>query len=170
MGDRRTDRAAARWFTLAGEAAILLATTLLLAGGSWLLRAERLPLAADAARYEIELPAPLISLEQAFSRYDSGSHLFVDTREAATATPVRIGGSFAVRATTFADDLIEAADFIWREDALVLYGSGDLRAVSSVAARFLERGYENIEIMAGGIDGWRSAGYPVSGDDGGDHE
>jgi len=94
----------------------------------------------------------------------------VDTREAATATPVRIGGSFAVRATTFADDLIEAADFIWREDALVLYGSGDLRAVSSVAARFLERGYENIEIMAGGIDGWRSAGYPVSGDDGGDHE
>ncbi|MFH1843990.1 MAG: rhodanese-like domain-containing protein [bacterium] len=169
MGKSGTNYATARWFTVVREAVILLAAALVLAGGSWLLRAEPLPLAADASLYEIELAAPLISLEQAFSRYDSGSHLFVDTREPALITQVRIGGSFAIRASTFADDLIEAADFIWREDALVLYGNGDLRDVSSVAARFLERGYENIEIMAGGIEAWRQNGYPVSSDDvGGD--
>ncbi len=144
------------------EASFLLAMTCLLAIASWALRSDRLPLQASTAQYELDLPAPLLDLDQALRLYEAGTHLFVDIRPIDPATETRIPGAFAIRQDTFDDDLLAVSDFLYPEDPLVLYGNGNLQEVAAVAARFLERGYEQVFILSGGIDAWRLAGGPVT--------
>jgi rhodanese-related sulfurtransferase len=134
-----------------------------LALGSWLLRSPRLPLLAHKAAYERSLAAPLLTIEQSLRFYEEGTHLFVDTRPLAGDDETRIPGSLNITAPNFQDDLRAVADFIFPEDALVLYGTDNVAEVSNVAARFQERGYENLSIMMGGIEAWQQAGGPVTG-------
>jgi rhodanese-related sulfurtransferase len=152
------------------EAAILLAVALLVAVASWALRDPRLPLRADPLRYEEELTVPLVKIAEAFELYEEGLHIFVDTRPLELEAVPHIPGALSIRSATFADDLRKVADFIYPEDPLILYGEGDVSAVAAVANRFEERGYENIQILAGGIEAWRRAGKPISGGEEGDHD
>jgi len=151
------------------EAAFLLAATCLLAIASWSLRPDRLPLQASTEQYELDLPAPLLDLDQALRLYEAGSHLFVDIRSIDPTTEPRIPGAFAIRQDSFDDDLLAVSDFLYPEDPLILYGDNNLQEVAAVASRFLERGYEQVFILGGGIDAWRLAGGPVTrGHGGGD--
>ena len=144
------------------EAALLLAAALVAATTAWALRTPRLPLRADETAYLQEWAAPVISAGEAVALYAAGSHHFVDTRDPAPGA-ARVPGAFVIRPDSFADDLLAAADFIYPEDPIVLYGSGDAAPVSSVAARFQERGYAQVVIMLGDLAGWRAAGGPTSG-------
>ena len=48
---------------------------------------------------------------------------------------------------------------------LVLYGASEKSMDAAVAAEKLEReGFDNLFILDGGIDGWRTAGYPAEGE------
>ena len=144
------------------EAGLLLAVAVLLAVTTWAVRSEQLPLLASADVYELELSAPVMDLDRALRAYEAGSHLFVDIRQSAPSGSSYIPGAFTIRQDSFEDDLMAASDFIYPEETLVLYGTGDLQVVAAVASRFLDRGYENIFIMSGGIDAWRRAGGPVA--------
>jgi rhodanese-related sulfurtransferase len=131
----------------------------------WALRPDRLPILADPDVYALDLPVPLISLQEARALYEEGRHLFVDTRPGDPDRRAAIPGSFAIAAATFADDLAAVMDFIYPEDLLILYGEATPLPVATVAVRFLERGYTDVRILQGGLRAWRQAGGPLSGED-----
>jgi rhodanese-related sulfurtransferase len=160
MTSARTEDRPGRSAGLWREALILTGLILVAAVGSWLVRPDRLPLMADAAVYELDLPAPLISFDEARQAYDDGSHVFIDTRTDATLASA-VPGAFIVRAETFGPDLEAAMDFIYPEDPLILYGEDSPLPVGDVAARFLRRGYEQVWILEGGLAYWRSRGGPI---------
>lgn len=146
------------------ESLVLLGAALLLTVVSWLARPNRLPLTAASSYYDLELPAPVVDLDRAMRIYEEGSHLFIDIRPFELGDRPYIPGAFAIRQHSFDDDLLDAGEFIYPEDPMILYGNGNLQEVAAVASRFIERGYENILIMTGGIDAWQRAGGPVTQD------
>ncbi len=165
-----TDRAGqnAPLATRDGRAAVLrqawrLTLLSVLAGAAlWLARPDRLPLLADPDVYALDLPVPLISLQEARKAYDAGSHLFVDTRRGPAEGRLAIPGSFVIREASFADDLAAVMDFVYPEDSLILYGESIPLPVAAVAVRFLERGYRQLTVLQGGLAAWRAAGGPLS--------
>jgi len=142
------------------EAMLLLGATVVLTAGSWALREDGLPLRADPSFYELQLAAPLVTVEQALALYDAGDHLFVDVRPDDGGETVP--GAFAVREASFDDDLLHVFDFMTRDDPLIVFGDGALTAASNVAGRLLDRGWTDVTIMQGGIAAWRAAGGPLS--------
>jgi len=135
---------------------LLLLLSLVLSVAWWGLSKDRLPLRADATFYELELEAPLLSIDQALLLYDEGVHLFVDTRDDHGGES--IPGSLFIRAATFDDDLLENFDFMFPEDELILFGDGNLSRTSNIAGRLIGRGYLNVQILQGGLSAWLSAG------------
>jgi rhodanese-related sulfurtransferase len=158
---RASERRPARRASLLREAGALLCAATALAAVVWAARDDRIPLLPDARVYEQDLPAPVLTVDEALRSYEEGLAIFVDTREETGEETICVPGAFFVRESSFDDDLYAAREWIYPEDDLVLYGSGDLLRVGSVAARFLERGYENVRIMAGGLEAWRRAGGEV---------
>lgn len=148
------------WKTSAKEAGVLLLVAVLATGGWWARHSERLPLRADPAVYELELEAPLVPVDIARALYEEGAHLFVDTRPP-TAVET-IPGSLFVREDSFDDDLVANFDFMFPEDALILFGNGDLTRASNIAGRLKQRGFENVSILQGGLSAWKRAGGDTS--------
>ena len=144
------------------QALVLAAITLVLGVGSWLVRPDRLPLRADAEFYTLDLPAPLVAVATALPLHEDGSHVFVDTRPDADLDSA-VAGAFIVRAAHFDDDLAEAADFLYPEDPVIVYGEDSPVPVGDVAALLLARGFEDVRILQGGLEAWRAAGGPLEG-------
>lgn len=145
------------------EAVRLVLIILALGVATWVVRPDRLPLRANAEFYALDLPAPLVAVDEALKAFDEGTVVFVDTRPEAdldTAIP----GAFIVRATTFASDLDEVRDFIYPGDALILYGADAPVPVGDVAALFQARGHSDVRILQGGLEAWRRAGGPIEGE------
>ncbi|MFO7608534.1 MAG: rhodanese-like domain-containing protein [Candidatus Krumholzibacteriia bacterium] len=145
--------------TAVREAALLLGAALVLTILTWALRPDRLPLRADPAVYELDLAAPLVTPAAARALYDAGDHLFVDVRPGTPAATVP--GAFLVREDSFDDDLLRSFDFLTPADPLVVFGAGELAAASNVAGRLLDRGWQDVVIMSGGLAAWEAAGGPV---------
>ena len=148
--------------TVARQALLLLALSAALAAGRWAFVGERLPLKAHADEYELELAAPLIEVARARRSYDEGVHLFIDTREAGPQSKDTVPGAFVIRPGSFDDDLLALLDIIVPEDRLILFGDGSLALANNVAARLIQRGYPNVELLKGGLGAWRAAGGPLS--------
>jgi rhodanese-related sulfurtransferase len=144
------------WPTSFKEAGLILVLSMIATAAWWAFSAERLPLQADPAYYELELEAPLLTIDEALVFYDEGVHLFVDTRDDNEGTS--IPGALFIRAETFDDDLLENFDFMFPEDELILYGDGNLSRTSNIAARLKGRGYLNVHILQGGFSAWINAG------------
>lgn len=144
------------------EAGLLLLISLLVTGVSWFLRSDGLPLTADPAGYELELAAPLVRIDQALALYEEGEYLFVDARSFVEVEFQTIPGAFFIRQDTFDDDLLGYFDFMGPEDHFILFGDGNLLPISNIAARMMERGYENVFILKGGLEAWRAAGGEIS--------
>jgi rhodanese-related sulfurtransferase len=144
------------------EAGLLLLFCLAATAGSWALRPDGLSLRADPTVYQLELAAPLVSLDEALALFEEGDHLFIDTRSEDVAATGIIAGAFFIRESSFDDDLYELFDIMLPEDGLVLYGDGNLSAVSNLATLLLERGYTNLLILESGIAAWQAAGGDVS--------
>ncbi len=146
----------------ARQALLVLGVSVLVAAGRWAWPGPRLPLRADRADYEIELAAPLLDVDTARRFYDEGVHLFIDTREPGPGVVERVPGAFFIRPGSFDDDVRALLDVIVPEDRFILYGDGNLAPTSNVASRLIQRGYPNVELLKGGLTGWRAAGGPVS--------
>ncbi len=146
----------------ARQALVLLLLAVALAGARWAAWPPRLPLAADAADYELDLSAPLVEVAQAQRYFEEGAHLFIDTRDYGPAASEAVPGAFTLRPEAFDDDLLALLDIVGPQERLVLYGDGNLALANNVAARLKQRGYENVELLKGGLDAWRAGGGPVS--------
>ena len=144
------------------EAGLLLLVALLATGITWILRSDGLPLTADATGYELELAAPLVQVDQALVLFDEGEYLFVDARSSVELEFTTIPGAFLIRQDTFDDDLLGYFDFMGPDDHFILFGDGNLLPISNIAARMIERGYENVVILKGGLSAWRAAGGDIS--------
>ncbi len=148
------------WSVSLKEAGLLLLISILATAGWWASNSDRLPLRAEAAVYELELEAPLLTVAEALEFYEEGVHLFVDTRSETGGET--IPGALFIREATFDDDLLENFDFMFPEDALILFGGGDLSRTSNIAGRLKARGYENLHILQGGLSGWQHGGGDIS--------
>ncbi|MBA4378693.1 MAG: hypothetical protein C0395_08615 [Gemmatimonas sp.] len=145
------------------EASLLLALALTAAGLSWAVRTPRLPLRADLAVYELDLGFPLVPAAEAVALFLDNACVPVDTRAGAPAR--RIPGSFALGQETFDDDLREVFDFLSPADPLLVYGDGNLLVAAAVAGRLRERGFTDIRLLQGSLDGWEQAGGEIQTDD-----
>lgn len=154
--------AESKWSVSFREAGLLLLLALLTTGLSWMLRSDGLPLRADPMVYELELAAPLIATDEALAHYDEGEFFFVDTRPRTGGAFETIPGAFFIGETSFNDDLLEYFDFMTTADHFILFGDGDLSPVSNIAGRMMDRGYENLFILKGGLGAWSSAGGDIS--------
>ncbi len=162
MGERAMKRS---FFSrVMGETLLLATLTLVAVSLSWLLRTPRFPLVAEISDYEMDLDYPVLAASDCVNLYEAGTHLFIDTRDLADPATY-IPGAFSIGLNTFDEDLREVFDFIYPEDALLLYGDGRLQATAAVAARFEERGYKIEGIMRGGLESWRKAGGELSGEE-----
>lgn len=144
------------------EAAVLLIIALAGTAVSWALRSDRLPLRADPSFYKLELDAPLLDTAAARKLYDEGLTLFIDIRPITEGAVPTIPGALPVRADSFDDDLLAVFDFMQPGDPLVLFGDGNLVAVSNIAAKLKDRGYTDIHILRGGLKAWIKAGGPIT--------
>lgn len=144
------------------QAVALLLLSVVAAAALWLVRDDRLGLRADAAVYELEISVPVVDPQEALAIYDEGMRVFIDTRSDEEAGSGVIPGSFPIRAASFDDDLWEAGDFVYPEDPVLLYGGGNLGSVSLVADLLLERGFQDVLILRGGLAAWRDAGGEIS--------
>lgn len=154
------------WAVATRQAAGLLLVAVVLAVGVTAVRPDRLSLRAQKDVYELKLPAPVITATEARQLYDAGTDLFIDTRDGSQTETVP--GAFMICANTFDDDMAAAMDFVYPEDALILYDDGTMQIASAAASRFLERGYTNVKILEGGMPAWLAAGGPVHEDGGHD--
>jgi len=148
------------------QALVLVGIAVVAAVLLWVVRPDRLSLGADAEVYTLDLPAPLVGVTEACELYDDGTHYFVDTRAEGPGTGSVIPGSFVVRETTFDADFEAVMDFLYPEDALVLYGATSPLPVAAVAVRLQSQGYENLLILQGGLAGWRDGGGSLTGNGG----
>lgn len=162
--ERSTHAAVAefKWSASLKEAGLLLVIALAATALSWLLRSDGLTLAADPVVYELELPVPLVEIEEALIHYDEGDYLFVDTRPRTGGDFETIPGAFFIQEGSFDDDLLRYFDFMTSADHFILFGDGDLLPTSSTATRLLDRGYPNLVILKGGLSAWRRAGGEIS--------
>jgi rhodanese-related sulfurtransferase len=162
MGERAMKRS---FFNrVMGETLLLAVLTLVAVGVSWLVRTPRFPLIAEISDYEMDLDYPVLAVSDCLRLYEAGTHLFIDTRDL-TGPSSYIPGAFSICLDRFDEDLRDVFDFIYPEDALLLYGDGRLQATAAVAARFEERGYKVDGIMRGGLEAWRKAGGELSGEE-----
>lgn len=136
------------------QGALVLAISCLLAGGNWLWGSARLSLVADPSVYELELSAPLVEISSARALFDEGAHLFIDTRPGNPQERPTIAGSFVIREAHFDDDLLALLDDLYPEDPIILFGDGSLIGTNNVAGRLQTRGYEDVQILRGGVAGW----------------
>ncbi len=150
------------WKTSSKQAALLLMLSLTATALLWTIRSDKLPLIADATYYQLELTAPLVEIPEALVLYELGEHLFVDVRSNELANDKIIPGSFIVRETTLDDDLAANIEFLFPEDKIILYGTGDLMAAANIAARLQKRGFVDLVILKGGLQAWTDANGPVS--------
>ncbi|MCP4546059.1 MAG: hypothetical protein GY835_06300 [bacterium] len=148
---------------IGSEAALILMLAFLLSSFSWALRSDRLAPVADPAVYEFELEFPLVTAEESLIFYEEGTHYFIDIRPGDFSGFEHIPGAFSIRTDTFEDDLLVVLDFIYPTDPLIVYGTGDLQRAAAMTARFRDRGYENLSILAGGYPAWRKAGGGAEG-------
>ena len=155
---RTTLRESSPWRPAFKEAALLIFAALVLTAVSWLLRPDGLPLVADPAVYELELVAPVVEIPAALEFFDEGMHLFIDTRPIEPNSQPTIAGAFIIREATFDDDLLALFDDLYPEDPVILFGDGDLVGTNNVAGRLQARGFVDVQILRGGVDGWQSAG------------
>lgn len=144
------------------ETAWIVLLTLVLAALSWTLRPPRLPLLADAAAYELEIDAPLVTAAEAVALYAANTHVLIDYREGESPAP-GLPGAFPMRASRFDADKLELFDFFKPElPPLLLVGDGNLVVAANLVSRLAAVGFADATIMSGDLDAWRAAGGEVT--------
>ena len=150
------------WPAAFRQAAALLLVSVVLTAGLWALRDERLPLQAESEIYELEVPVPVVEIADALELYEIGDCLFVDVRPDDERGAGTIPGALRIRAASFDDDLYELADFVYPEDPILLFGTGDLTGPVHVADLMLSRGFEDVRILRGSVAAWSASGGEIS--------
>ena len=93
-----------------------------------------------------------IDVDEARSRLDQGSTIFMDVRDPGSFQAARIPGAVHVSDSNIAD-FVEATA---REDAIVIYCyHGNMSRGG--AAFLMEHGFTNVASLAGGFEAWRGA-------------
>ena len=150
------------WPAAIVQATVLLLTAALTTAAIWALRPDSLPLRAEREFYQLEVPVPVVDITGAMELYEAGDHLFVDIRDDDERRAETIPGAFRIRADRFDDDLYDLGDFVYPEDPIILFGSGDLVGPVHVADLLIARGFEDVRILTGSVAAWRGAGGETS--------
>jgi rhodanese-related sulfurtransferase len=108
----------------------------------------------------------LISCDEAIIKMNSGSVLFVDSRQSSEYETIKISGAINIPATPAsiaAKKIQENFDLISKPVELIIYCDGDTCGSSKILAdRLIDMGYSrHIYIISDGIDKWINKGYPV---------
>lgn len=153
--------------TLARDAAIFVAATLVLGAVANLTRTQRLAWWGQGSQPpQIEVDFRFLDVGSADAlRTSLPRVLFLDTRPAEVAASGRVPGAWAVSYTNLVADLTaERLAALQQADAVVLYGSGDEGDVEQLLAQELHRqGLRPPYVLIGGFPAWEAAGLPSEG-------
>jgi len=110
--------------------------------------------------YESRLPQ--INAEKAFSLFQSGQALFVDSRDEKDYDKDHIPGAINLPQRKWVEVWPDMQSQVPRDKALLLYCYGGHCGLSTrQGKRLLSEGYENFLILDHGWDAWTEAGYPT---------
>lgn len=143
---------------LAFQVLILLAVSAGLALAANALRAHRLELRTDPARYRYQ-DVRFITVHDAGLQHEDPMTLFLDTRDVANYERRHVFGAVSFPGDDIETSYKELRDFLAPDMTLVIYSDDLLLSVRT--ARFLsERGFD-AAVLDGGWKAWRDARLPV---------
>jgi rhodanese-related sulfurtransferase len=88
-------------------------------------------------------------------------HVLIDARPAAAAKDGFIKGAVAIEPSQIAGALAKFPDKKLKPPFMV-YDGGDGKAAMQVASAITKAGYPFVNVIPGGFDGWKGAGFPVA--------
>lgn len=108
-------------------------------------------------------PSPLIDVDWAKIKYNTGTSLFVDARPPEFFQQRRIEGAVNLPLTLF--DFVYMMKFgtIDPSKELIIYGRNISRLYDeNVASKLIARGHRNVKVLSGGLSAWAEKGYPIA--------
>ncbi len=106
--------------------------------------------------------SPLIDVDWAKIKYDTGASLFVDARPPELFQQKRIQGAVNLPLTLFDFVYMMKLSTIDPAKELIVYGRTVSRLYDEgVASRLVGRGHRNVKVLSGGLSTWEEKGYPV---------
>ncbi|HEX4943491.1 MAG TPA: rhodanese-like domain-containing protein [Usitatibacteraceae bacterium] len=88
-------------------------------------------------------------------------HVLIDARPAAEAKAGFIAGAVTITPAQVKSALAKFPDKALKAPIMV-YDGGAGKAAMEVASAITKAGYPNVNVVTGGFDGWKAAGYPVA--------
>ena len=86
------------------------------------------------------------------------SHVLLDARAAGSAGFIRGAVSFPVKQV---GKRVKSIDLKDKKAPIVVYDAGQDKDAVAVAAELIKAGYGNVKLLAGGLNGWKEAGFAV---------
>ena len=109
-----------------------------------------------------DVEVSIITEAKAREYLDDGETIFLDTREAEDYAENHIKGAISFPDPEKEDLYTRLESQLPLKARIVLYCSGpECEMAENVAAFLAKMGYTGLMIMAAGMEGWESAGYPV---------
>ena len=133
---------------------------------SQLVRRDRIPWFEDWSNY-IEAKAlkediPLVTVKQAMTFLQSGTHVILDARPAADYEAGHIPTALSIPYDSIADAMVTAQQYLTPSQPIMTYCSGKKCDESFLLTQYLRRqGFTNVVLFAGGFETWSAEGYPV---------
>jgi rhodanese-related sulfurtransferase len=107
---------------------------------------------------------PEISLREAWMRYQEGTALFADARDAASFKQGHIKGAWNVSPAELGRSFDEIRVLVQAGLVVIVYCDGAACPLGpELAQRLRQRGIPSVLVMTDGWRQWRNAGYPVEG-------
>ena len=106
--------------------------------------------------------APVISLSEAMTAYNSGQAIFVDSRTMEDYKAGHIKGAIQLYMEEFEVEYAEVKDLLPKDALIITYCGGDECELSLFLTRNLkEQGFANLKVFFGGWKEWVDAGLPT---------
>ena len=105
---------------------------------------------------------PLVTVKQAMTFLQSGTHVILDARPAADYEAGHIPTALSVPYDSVADAMVKAQQYLTPSQPIMTYCSGKNCDESFLLTQYLRRqGFTNVVLFAGGFETWSAEGYPI---------
>lgn len=100
---------------------------------------------------------PRITVEEAHQKVEAGEALLVCAyEEPLRFQALQLGGAISLQ-----EFLSHGASMSWDQEIIFYCASPNEEVAAAEAARCMALGFSNARALLGGVQGWRSAGYPL---------
>ncbi len=124
-------------------------------------RGEGIPLIAGADSFRVQTNAEFMVAADAAGRFEDGTALFIDAREADLFETEHIEGAMNLPST--AEDLHTVAYLVPADPGMICYSEAATeRQAGVIADKLLEIGFKQVYVLHGGLESWKEEGLPTA--------